>query len=102
MNLGKKLRRIRQVRGLSAVALAKHARVTPGFISQLEYSQLINLRKLALTSHSCHQPPNHPPGEDWQQCQIESSILRGRKRHKINAQHSHHMVPDRLKPIWHR
>ena len=41
MNLGKKLRRIRQVRGLSVVALAKHARVTPGFISQLEYSQTV-------------------------------------------------------------
>ena len=41
MNLGKKIRRIRQVRGLSAVALAKHARVTPGFISQLEYSQTV-------------------------------------------------------------
>src|SRR5262249_28728189 len=41
MNLGNKLRRIRQVRGLSVVALAKHARVTPGFISQLEYSQTV-------------------------------------------------------------
>jgi transcriptional regulator with XRE-family HTH domain len=41
MNLGKKIRRMRQVRGLTAVALAKHARVTPGFISQLEYSQTV-------------------------------------------------------------
>ena len=41
MNLGKKIRHIRQVRGLSVVALAKHARVTPGFISQLEYSQTV-------------------------------------------------------------
>jgi transcriptional regulator with XRE-family HTH domain len=41
MNLGKKIRRMRQVRGLTTVALAKHARVTPGFISQLEYSQTV-------------------------------------------------------------
>jgi transcriptional regulator with XRE-family HTH domain len=41
MNLGKKIRRMRQVRGLTAVALAKYARVTPGFISQLEYSQTV-------------------------------------------------------------
>src|SRR5262249_26663554 len=41
MNLGKKIRRMRQVRGLTSVALAKHARVTPGFISQLEYSQTV-------------------------------------------------------------
>ena len=41
MNLGQKIRRMRQVRGLTAVALAKHARVTSGFISQLEYSQTV-------------------------------------------------------------
>jgi transcriptional regulator with XRE-family HTH domain len=41
MNLGKKIRRMRQVRGLTTVALAKYARVTPGFISQLEYSQTV-------------------------------------------------------------
>src|SRR5215510_13646871 len=41
MNLGKKIRRMRQVRGLTVVTLAKHARVTPGFISQLEYSQTV-------------------------------------------------------------
>src|SRR5215510_13907214 len=41
MNLGKKIRRLRQVRGLTAVALAKHARVTPGFISQLEHSHTV-------------------------------------------------------------
>ena len=41
MNLGNKLRRMRQVRGLTAVALAKHARVTTGFISQLEHSQTL-------------------------------------------------------------
>ena len=41
MNLGTKIRRMRQVRGLTVVALAKYARVTPGFISQLEYSQTV-------------------------------------------------------------
>ncbi len=41
MNLGQKIRHMRQVRGLTAVALAKYARVTPGFISQLEYSQTV-------------------------------------------------------------
>ena len=41
MNLGQKMRHMRQVRGLTAVALAKQARVTPGFISQLEYSQTV-------------------------------------------------------------
>src|SRR5919198_1756966 len=41
MNLGKKLRRMRQARGLTAVELAKRARVTTGFISQLEHSETV-------------------------------------------------------------
>jgi transcriptional regulator with XRE-family HTH domain len=41
MHLGTKMRRMRQVRGRPAVALAQYARVTPGFISQLEYSQTV-------------------------------------------------------------
>ena len=41
MDLGNKIRRIRQVRGLTAVALAKRARVTTGFISQLEHSHTV-------------------------------------------------------------
>jgi transcriptional regulator with XRE-family HTH domain len=41
MNLGKKLRRMRQARGLTEVELAKRARVTTGFISQLEHSQTV-------------------------------------------------------------
>src|SRR5215470_12849810 len=41
MNLGNKLRHMRQVRGVTAVELAKRARVTPGFISQLEHSQTV-------------------------------------------------------------
>jgi transcriptional regulator with XRE-family HTH domain len=51
MNLGKKLRSMRQARGLTAVELAKRARVTTGFISQLEYSQtvpsLLTLQRIA-------------------------------------------------------
>ena len=41
MNLGKKLRRLRQVRGLTLMALAKQARVTTAFISQLERSETL-------------------------------------------------------------
>jgi transcriptional regulator with XRE-family HTH domain len=41
MNLGKKLRRMRQARGLTAIELAQRARVTTGFISQLEHSQTV-------------------------------------------------------------
>ena len=41
MNLGQKIRHLRQVRGLTAVALAKYARVTTGFISQLEHSDTV-------------------------------------------------------------
>jgi transcriptional regulator with XRE-family HTH domain len=41
MNLGKKLRSMRQARGLTAVELAQRARVTTGFISQLEHSQTV-------------------------------------------------------------
>lgn len=41
MNLGNKLRRMRHVRGLTAVGLAKRARVTTGFISQLEHSHTV-------------------------------------------------------------
>jgi len=41
MNLGKKIRRMRQTRGVTAVELAKRSRVTPGFISQLEHSQTV-------------------------------------------------------------
>jgi transcriptional regulator with XRE-family HTH domain len=51
MHLGKKLRRMRQARGLTAVELAKRARVTTGFISQLERSQtvpsLLTLQRIA-------------------------------------------------------
>lgn len=41
MNLGKKIRRMRQARGLTAVELAKRARVTTAFISQLEHSHTV-------------------------------------------------------------
>src|SRR6266536_5969540 len=41
MNLGKKLQRMRQARGLTAVELAKRSRVTTGFISQLEHSHTV-------------------------------------------------------------
>ena len=41
MNLGNKLRRMRQARGLTAVELAKRARVTTGFISQLEHRHTV-------------------------------------------------------------
>ena len=41
MHLGKKLRHMRQARGLTAVELAQRARVTTGFISQLEHSQTV-------------------------------------------------------------
>ena len=51
MNLGKKLRNMRQARGLTAVELAQRARVTTGFISQLEHSQtvpsLLTLQRIA-------------------------------------------------------
>ena len=41
MHLGKKMRRMSQVRGLTAIALAQYARVTPGFSNQREYSQTV-------------------------------------------------------------
>jgi transcriptional regulator with XRE-family HTH domain len=41
MNLGQKIRRMRQARGLTVVELAKRARVTTGFISQLEHSHTV-------------------------------------------------------------
>jgi transcriptional regulator with XRE-family HTH domain len=41
MHLGKKLRHMRQARGVTAVELARRARVTTGFISQLEHSQTV-------------------------------------------------------------
>ena len=41
MNLGKRIRHMRQARGLTAVELAKRARVTTGFISQLEHSHTV-------------------------------------------------------------
>ena len=41
MNLGKNIRRMRQARGLTTVELARRARVTTGFISQLEHSHTV-------------------------------------------------------------
>ena len=41
MNLGKKIRCMRQARGLSTAELAKRARVTTAFISQLEHSHTV-------------------------------------------------------------
>lgn len=41
MHLGKKIRRMRQARGLTTVELARRARVSTGFISQLEHSHTV-------------------------------------------------------------
>lgn len=41
MHLGKRIQRMRQVRGLTSVALARRARVTTGFLSQLERSHTV-------------------------------------------------------------
>jgi len=51
MNLGKKIRHMRQARGLTTVELARRSRVTTGFISQLEHSHTVpslqTLRRVA-------------------------------------------------------
>src|SRR5262245_41884449 len=41
MHLGKKIQRMRQVRGFTAVELARRSKVTTGFISQLEHSKTV-------------------------------------------------------------
>jgi len=57
MNLGKKLRRMRQARGLTAVELAKRSRVTTGFISQLEHSRTVpSLQTLQRVAAVLHVP----------------------------------------------
>jgi hypothetical protein len=59
-----------------------------GFASRVN-TRVINRQ---LTRHGCER----------HQCQRGGSILRGRMRHKISAQHSRHIVPHRLKPSWHQ
>ena len=70
MNLGTKIRRMRQVRGLTVVALATYARVTPGFISQLEYSQTCRPYKRS----------NASPLRWMCRCCISSSTTAGSRR----------------------
>jgi transcriptional regulator with XRE-family HTH domain len=84
MNLGKKIRRMRQVRGLTAVALAKHARVTPGFISQLEYSQTVpSLQTLERVAAVLDVSLTYFLLEESRQPQI----MRQRQRQLIHAGH---------------
>src|SRR5262245_49590155 len=71
MNLGKKIRHMRQMRGLTAVALAKYARVTPGFINQLEYSQTVpSLQTLQRVADVLARIIHQPKKTDWGRCVV--------------------------------
>ena len=87
MNLGKKIRRMRQVRGLTAVALAKHARVTPGFISQLEYSQTVpSLQTLQRVAAVLNVPLTYFLIDEA----LQPQVVRQRERHIIHLGQSYH------------
>ena len=84
MNLGKKLRRMRQARGVTAVELAKRSRVTTGFISQLEHSQTVpSLQTLQRVAAALDVSLTYFLIEESQQPQV----VRTRERHIIHLGH---------------
>lgn len=81
MNLGKKLRRMRQARGLTAVELAKRSRVTTGFISQLEHSRTVpSLQTLQRVAAVLNVPLTYFLIDEA----LQPQVVRQRERHIIH------------------
>ena len=84
MNLGKKLRRMRQARGVTAVELAKRSRVTTGFISQLEHSQTVpSLQTLQRVAAALDVSMTYFLLEE----SLQPQVVRKRERHIIHLGH---------------
>jgi len=84
MNLGKKIRRMRQARGLTAVELAKRARVTTGFISQLEHSHTVpSLQTLQRVAAALDVSLTYFLLEE----SLQPQVVRQRERHIIHLGH---------------
>jgi transcriptional regulator with XRE-family HTH domain len=84
MNLGKKIRRMRQTRGVTAVELAKRSRVTTGFISQLEHSQTVpSLQTLQRVAAALDVSLTYFLLEE----SLQPQVVRQRERHIIHLGH---------------
>jgi transcriptional regulator with XRE-family HTH domain len=81
MNLGKRIQRMRQARGLTTVALAKRSRVTTGFISQLEHSKTVpSLQTLQRVAAALDVPLTYFLIEE----DLQPRVVRKRERHLIH------------------
>ena len=84
MNLGKRIRRMRQARGLTAVELAKRSRVTTGFISQLEHSKTVpSLQTLQRVAAALDVSLTYFLLEE----SLQPQVVRQRERHIIQLGH---------------
>jgi transcriptional regulator with XRE-family HTH domain len=84
MNLGKKIRRMRQTRGVTAVELAKRSRVTTGFISQLEHSHTVpSLQTLQRVAAALDVSLTYFLLDE----SLQPQVVRQRERHIIHLGH---------------
>ena len=84
MNLGKKIRHMRQTRGVTAVELAKRSRVTTGFISQLEHSHTVpSLQTLQRVAAALDVSLTYFLLEE----SLQPQVVRQRERHIIHLGH---------------
>jgi len=84
MNLGKKIRRMRQTRGVTAVELAKRSRVTTGFISQLEHSHTVpSLQTLQRVATALDVSLTYFLLDE----SLQPQVVRQRERHIIHLGH---------------
>src|SRR2546422_10709155 len=80
MNLGKRIRYMRQARGLTTVELAKRSRVTTGFISQLEHSKTVpSLQTLQRVAAALDVPLTYYLLEE----NLQPQVVRKRERHTV-------------------
>ncbi len=81
MNLGKRIRCMRQARGLTSVELAKRSRVTTGFISQLEHSRTVpSLQTLQRVAAVLNVPLTYFLIDEA----LQPQVVRQRERHIIH------------------
>jgi len=87
MNLGKRIRCMRQARGLTTAELAKRSRVTTGFISQLEHSRTVpSLQTLQRVAAVLNVPLTYFLIDEA----LQPQVVRQRERHIIHLGQSYH------------
>jgi transcriptional regulator with XRE-family HTH domain len=84
MHLGQRMQRMRQVRGLTSVELARRARVTTGFIKQLERSYTVpSLQTLQRVAAALGVSLTYFLLEE----NLQPQVVRQRERHMLHQGH---------------